>query len=143
MTSMLGSAAFSAIASSFLTSSPVARSAARRAALAAEPAAEVEHVDQHLEVGRAVARDQVRDQLHAGGLHEVEHAGAVALAGLDQAHVLERLDGLAQRRAVDPQLLGQLALGRELVARRRTRRAGSARAAAGRFPLQLVVFRQV
>ena len=63
-------------------------------------------------------RDQVRDQLHARGLHEVEHARAVALAGLDQAHVLERLDRLAQRRAVDPELLRQLALGWELVADR-------------------------
>jgi hypothetical protein len=35
-------------------------------------------------------------QLYAGGAHEVEHPGAVPLAGAHQPHVLQLLDGLAQ-----------------------------------------------
>jgi hypothetical protein len=57
----------------------------------------------------------VRHQLDAGGLHEVEDAGAIALTRLDQAHLLQGFDGLAQGGAVDTELLSELALRGELV----------------------------
>ena len=62
------------------------------------------------------------------------HRRAVALAHDDQAEAFEHLDGLADRGAVDAELLGQLALGRQLRRRRRSGRRGSRRAAARRRP---------
>jgi hypothetical protein len=56
----------------------------------------------------------VLDELDPAGLHEVEHARAVALADAHEPEVLELLQRLAQRRAVDAQPLRQLALRREL-----------------------------
>ena len=81
--------------------------------LAAEDAAELEQVADQLGLA-AGERQQVLDELDAAGLHEVLDARAVALADPDQPEVLELLEGLAQRRAVDAQALRQLALGRQL-----------------------------
>ena len=85
--------------------------------LAAEDPAELEQVADQLGLA-AGERQQVLDQLDAAGLHEVLDAGAVALADPHEPEVLELLERLAQRRAVDPQPLRQLALRRELRARR-------------------------
>src|SRR5205823_5314484 len=85
--------------------------------LASEDAAELEQVADQL--GLAAAEwQQVLHELDAAGLHEVLDARAIALADPDEAEVLELLERLAQRRAIDAQPLGQLALGWQLAAGR-------------------------
>jgi hypothetical protein len=48
----------------------------------------------------------------------VAHARRVAVARLDDAHLLQALERLAQRLERDPQVGRQLALARQLLARR-------------------------
>ena len=89
--------------------------------LAAEDPAELEEVADQLGLATG-ERQQVLDQLDAAGLHEVLDARAVALADPHEAEVLELLQRLAQRRAVDAQPLRQLALRRQLATRAGTGR---------------------
>src|SRR5262249_45050155 len=85
--------------------------------LAAEDAAELEQVADQLRLA-AAERQEMLDQLDAAGLHEVLHARTVALADANEPEMLELLQRFSQRRAIDAKSLRQLALRRQLRARR-------------------------
>ena len=78
--------------------------------------ARLEHVAQHAGVEPAGAEQQVGDHVEPAVLAPVAHAHRVAVADVDQAHLLEPLERLAQRAHRHAEVGGQRALGGELLA---------------------------
>lgn len=74
----------------------------------------LEHVDDEFRV-QPVAMEQHRPEEVERPLHGIEDRGARTLADVDEAEAFERLERLADGRAVDAELGGEFAFGRELL----------------------------
>ncbi len=69
-------------------------------------------------VDAPAAQEQVGEDIQTSAAAPVAHAGRVTVAHLDEPHLLQALERLAQGAECDIQLGGQFALARELLARR-------------------------
>ena len=108
---------------------PACAASARRARL--DDPAEVQGVEQRRT--RCATDVPVTPGLGLAGVGD-DRAAAASPAGRDEARVAQRGDGLAQRVAADAEPLGELTLGRQLLAVGEARRAGSPWRAARRWP---------